>query len=91
MKFEVIVKTEQGLISIITEDALEAQNILNNYRFEDNVNVAIKNRDCGVLYTVYECILDDTGITEKEWISHIWLETIEELNYYGGYSTEEVM
>lgn len=91
MKFEVVAKTEQGIVSTITENALEAQEILNNYRYENNVSVAIKDRDCGALYTVYDFILDDTGITEKEWVSRIWIETLEELRQYGGYSTEEVM
>ena len=95
MKFEVIVKTDQGMVSTITENALEANSILNKYRFRDdiqeNVYAIIKNRDSGEFYATYDYFMDDDGITERDWTSNIWLETVAELLVYGGYSTEEVM
>ena len=95
MKFEIAVKTEQGLVSTVTENALEAQSIMNGYRFsndlDENVNVIIKNKDSGEFYSTYMYSLDNDGLTERDWSSIAWLETIAELLCYGGYSTEEVM
>lgn len=91
MKFEIVVNTEQGLVSTVTEDALEAQSIMNGYRFSDeNVNVIIKNKDSGEFYSTYMYSLDNDGLTERDWSSIAWLETIAELLQYGGYNTKEV-
>lgn len=91
MKFEIVVNTEQGLVSTVTEDALEAQSIMNGYRFSDeNVNVIIKNKDSGEFYSTYMYSLDNDGLTERDWSSIAWLETITELLQYGGYNTKEV-
>ena len=95
MKFEIVVNTEQGLVSTITENALEAQYIMNGYRFSDdldeNVSVVIMNKDSGEFYSTYMYSLDNDGLTKRDWSSIAWLETIAELLQYGGYNTEEVM
>lgn len=92
MKFEVIVKTEQGLTSTITENALEAKKIMDEWaQIVANVNVIIKNRDSDEIYTSYDCNVDENGMTERSMCSITWADVINELLAYGGYTTEEVM
>lgn len=91
MKFEVIEKTEQGTVSTIVENALEAQAIIDNYKPDYNVNVFIKDKDGDEIYAIYDYYKNEDGITKHSWRSGAWIDTINELRTYGGYTTEEVM